>query len=407
MSLFSLDNILLNESNDSSSSNSSIDISDIGYLDTELMNHSFVQEGYDFILEMGRDYMNAEKTFYSNILGSYGDDNIITESFKGFFGKIKDIIKKFIEWIKKIFKEFVLKINSLFSSEKYIKKHHKLLNKFESQDEFEFKGYNFTRINDTTVPANTALSAFKNTDAVGYLSTDNWYDSTKNNLAINDDSTKDDRTEQTRKYNDKLDEELNKLNDGLDDFYEAFRGTVINKQEKYDSSEYAEVLFRFFRDEDDTPSDITIDASYVSAAYRRFENYKDTIKDIEKTQKNIIKDYEALEKHLDKLIKMSDVDNTFSIATSGNTHANSEIDVLTQGSGGKSLDTKTLYDKSSYDKMNSYLKVQSSKVSQMCSIHTQAFTAKLEAAKDQFKQDKKIIYKAIGQIIKRSNKADY
>ena len=104
---------------------------------------------------------------------------------------------------------------------------------------------------------------------------------------------------------------------------------------------------------------------------------------------------------------MSDVDNTLSIATSGNTHANSEIDVLTQGSGGKSLDTKTLYDKSSYDKMNSYLKVQSSKVSQMCSIHTQAFTAKLEAAKDQFKQDKKIIYKAIGQIIKRSNKADY
>ena len=199
MSLFSLDNILLNESNDSSSSNSSIDISDIGYLDTELMNHSFVQEGYDFILEMGRDYMNAEKTFYSNILGSYGDDNIITESFKGFFGKIKDIIKKFIEWIKKIFKEFVLKINSLFSSEKYIKKHHKLLNKFESQDEFEFKGYNFTRINDTTVPANTALSAFKGTDAVGYLSTDNWYDNAKNNLAINDDSTKDDRTAQTTK----------------------------------------------------------------------------------------------------------------------------------------------------------------------------------------------------------------
>ena len=127
MSLFSLDNILLNESNDSSSSNTSINISNIGYLDNELTNHSFVQEGYDFILEMGRDYMNAEKTFYSNILGSYGDDNIITESFKGFFGKIKDIIKKFIEWIKKIFKEFVLKINSLFSSEKYIKKHHNYL----------------------------------------------------------------------------------------------------------------------------------------------------------------------------------------------------------------------------------------------------------------------------------------
>ena len=56
--------------------------------------------------------------------------------------------------------------------------------------------------------------------------------------------------------------------------------------------------------------------------------------------------------------------------------------------------------------MNNYLKVQSSKVSQMCSIHTQAFSAKLEAAKDQFKQDKKIIYKALQQIVKRSNKSN-
>lgn len=403
MSLFSLDNILLNESNDSSSSN--IDISNIGYIDTELSNHSFVQEGYNFILEMGKDYMNAEKTFYSNILGSYGDDNIITESFKDFFGKIKDIIKKFIEWIKKIFKEFVLKMNALFSSEKYIKKHHKLLNKFESQDEFEFNGYNFTKIDDVTTPADEALSAFKGTSGAGYLSTDNWYDD--GSIDISNDSQKDARAAQTTAYNTKLDNKLDELNNGLDDFYEEFRGTVINKQEKYDSSEYSEVLFRLFRDEDDTPSDITIDSSYVSAAYRRFENYKETIKSIEKTQKGIIKDYEALEKYLDKLIKMNKEDNKLSIATTSNTHASSEIDILTKNSDSKSLDGKALYDKSTYDKMNSYLKVQSSKVSQMCSIHTQAFTAKLEAAKDQFKQDKKIIYKAIGQIIKRSNKADY
>ena len=128
MSLFSLDNILLNES---STIDKSINIDNIGYADIELKNYSFVQEGYDFILEIGRDYMNAEKAFYTEVLGSYGDDEIITESFDGFFNKIKDIIRKFIEWIKKIFKEFVVKINSLFSSEKYIKKNQKLLNKFE------------------------------------------------------------------------------------------------------------------------------------------------------------------------------------------------------------------------------------------------------------------------------------
>ena len=63
MSLFSLDNILLNESSNSSS----IDISNIGYLDSKDRNYSFVKEGYDFILEMNGYYMNAEKTFFSNI----------------------------------------------------------------------------------------------------------------------------------------------------------------------------------------------------------------------------------------------------------------------------------------------------------------------------------------------------
>lgn len=403
MSLFSLDNILLNESSNSSN----IDISNIGYLDSKDRNYSFVQEGYNFILEMNGYYMNAEKTFFSNILDSYGDNEIITESFSGFFNKIKDIIKKFIEWIKKIFKQFVLKMNALVSNEKYIKKHHKLLNKFDSKDEFEYNGFNYTYINDSTIPADEALSAFQGTSAEGYLSTDNWYDARSSNLDIKNDSLKDTRNAQTTKLNTTLDNKLNELNDGLDDFYESFRGAVIKKNEKYDNTEYADVLFRLFRDDDDTPSDITIDSTYVLEAYRRFDNYKETIKSIEKTQKNIIKDYEALEKYLDKLIKMNKEDNKLSIDSSVNTYASSEIELLTNASNNKSLDGKVFYDRSSFDKMNNYLKVQSSKVSQMCSIHTQAFSAKLEAAKDQFKQDKKIIYKALQQIVKRSNKPGF
>lgn len=402
MSLFSLDNILLNES-----SNSSIDIDDIGYVDNELKNFSFVQEGYDFILEMGRDYMNAEKTFYTNILGSYGDDNIITESFSDFFDKIKDTIRKFIEWIKKVFKQFVLKINQLFQSEKYIKKNNKLLNKFESQDEFEFNGYEFKHINESDIPKANAQDAFVSSDqGENYLAKSNWYDNGQDDLD-NTDGNKTERTKQTTDINAALDTRLTQLNDNLDDFYETFRGQVIGKNEKYDSNEFPNVLFSFFRNEEDTPSNITIDATYVSEAYRRFDKYKDTVKSIEKTQKEIIKNYEALEKYLDKMIKLTkaDKENTLSISSaSSNTYVSTQIDKL---GGITDLKDKKVYDTSTFDKMNNYLKVQSSKVNQMCSIHTQAFSAKLEAAKDQFKQDKKILYKALNQIIKRSNKSDY
>lgn len=424
MSLFSLNNILLEEDNYHSSNNDNIiDIDNIGYLDKNIAQYSFVREGYAFILEMNENYINAEKTFISNILGSYGDDNIINESFDGFFNKIKEIIDKFIQWIKKTFKTFVTKINALFNSEKYLKKNSKLLQKFESQDEFEFNGYEFTNIDNTNIPAANALDAFTSDEqGKGYFdniyngvrtSSDDWDDSIKNDIP--DDPNDTDNVERKRAskaaemMNKALQTNIDNLNDNLEDFYDTFRGKVLEK-EKIDNSDYSEELFKIFRNDDTQPSNITIDNLFVQEAYRRFDKYKDTIKSIEKVQKDMIKDYEALEHHLDKLIKLNkETDpkkyNSFEI----NAYSGARGYVSTQiGALGSVQNDGKLYDKNAtFDKMNSYLKIQSSKVNQMCAIHTQAFTAKLEAAKDCFNQDKKILYKALERIVKRSNKKDF
>lgn len=385
MSLFSLDNILLNENNNYSN-DKIIDIDNIGYLDNSFNSHSFIQEGYNFILEMNSHYMDAEKTFYTNVLGSYGDDKIINESFSGFFDKIKSIIRKFIEWIKKVFKEFVVKINALFSAEKYLKKNSKLFVKFNSDDEFEFNGYTFTNIENSDIPKASALNAFTHdVSADGVFKADNIY------------------------ANSFLDSKIDALNNGLEDFYDAFRGEVIGKSEKFDSTEFAEELFKIFRADETSPSMITIDATFVSEAYRRFEKNKDVIKSIEKTQKEIIKDYEALERYLDKMIKINKDGNTNKIGFSSydaNSYIGKNIDILTGGSA-DSINGREIYNTNTSDKMNNYIKIQSAKVNQMCAIHTQAFSAKLEAAKNCFSQDKKILYKALSQIVKRSNKDNY
>ena len=413
MSLFSLDNILLNES---STIDKSINIDNIGYADIELKNYSFVQEGYDFILEIGRDYMNAEKAFYTEVLGSYGDDEIITESFDGFFNKIKDIIRKFIEWIKKIFKEFVVKINSLFSSEKYIKKNQKLLNKFESQDEFEFNGYEFTYIESGNVPQANACEIFDSASNFNNGITQsltgnkgiNWnsYKTNVNNINVEDDATSTDRDNITTTLNNNLDTMTDELNDH-DDLLDMFRALVINKSnDKIDSSDFPNELFMIFRNGEDTPSDITIDSTYVMEAYRRFDKYKDVVKAIEKNQKAIIKDYEALEKYLDKFIKLNKEGKSQKISSdlsSSNDFVSRQINYI----GGNELNDLQVFNTSTYDKLKNYYKKWSTIVNQMCTIHTQAFTAKLEAAKDCFKQDKKILYKALQQIVKRSNKPGF
>ena len=388
--LFSLDNILLNESNDI------IDIDNIECMDNSLKNYSFVQEGYNFILEMNSDYIAAEKTFCEAVLGSYGNDNIINESFSGFFDKIKAIIHKFIDWVKKIFKEFSIKIHSLVSSDKYIKKNHKLLDKFDdSKDEFEFEGYEFSNINNASIPANNALDAFsEDNDGKGYL--DIWYDGSGTD------------EEKTNELNNNLNQKLSSLQDNMEDFYDSFRAKVINKNgESYDSNEYGEVLFKLFRSDETSPSSITVDSSLINEIYHRFDNYKETIKSIEKTQKDIIKNYQDLEKYLDKMIKLSKEGEKLklSISDTSSIYVNKQIESLGNVNSRKS--NNEIKNKSTFDIMNNYLKVQSTKINEMCQIHTRAFTAKLEAAKDCFKQDKKVLYKALSKVAKRSNKSDY
>lgn len=425
MGLFSLNNILLE--NDNNTSSSIIDIDNIGYVDNDVQRHSFVQEGYDAILEMNAFYCNAEKEFYTKVMGSYGDNGIINESFSDFFNKIKDIIKKFIEWIKKVFKEFVAKLAALVGSEKYIKKNAKLLNKFNSEDEFEFQGYKYTHIESYDgIPQAKAVDAFsgsattngvmdlsfadnfKNSADGDYykfnIGMDNKFDDLDENNATHK-SELDRRKVATEKINSDLSKRIDDISDKNEDFYEEFRGIVIGKaNQKFDSREFTEELFKIFRDDSDSTSSITIDSGFVNDAYRRFDKYKDVVKAIEKNKNDMVKDYEDLEKYLDKMIKYNKDTHKLDITTSGGReYASNNLRSIVFGDSKDNY----IYDSSTADKMQSLLKVYSARVSQMCQIHTQAFSAKLEAAKDCFKQDKKILNKAIQQILKRSDKEGF
>ena len=49
-------------------------------------------------------------------------------------------------------------------------------------------------------------------------------------------------------------------------------------------------------------------------------------------------------------------------------------------------------------KIDMYMKAKVTQVQQMSSIHTMAFSAKLQAAKDCFVQNKSMLYKALSKI---------
>lgn len=422
MGLFSLNNILL-EQDTTHSNRDVIDIDNIGYMSAAIRETSFVQEGYNAILEMNAFYCNAEKEFYHKILESCGDDHIINEGFNEFFDNIKKIIKKFIEWIKKIFKEFAAKLAGLVQSEKYIKKHKDLFNKFSSEDEFEFQGYKFTHVDTSTIPLANADDVFaageteaNKTNNYSYLNfskyfkndeAGTYYNTVPDITNISFDNVNDNeatrRKVATEKINKAISDDIDAITDNNEDFYEYFRGRVLGKTEKLDSKEFSDECFKIFRDDSDSTSSITIDYNFVHEAYRRFDKYKDTTKAIEKLKNDIVKDYEDLEKRLDKMIKYNKDSHKLDI-TSDVGRGSYTTDNL------KRIDFSNvhqLYDSSTADRMSSLLKVYSARVNQMCQIHTQAFTAKLDACKDCFKQDKQILNKAIQHILKRSNKEGF
>ena len=427
MGLFSLDNILVPTSTKTVGLREStvIDIDNIGYVDKDVEAHSFIQEGYDAILEMNAMYCNAEKEFYTRILGSYGDDKIINEGFSNFFDSIKKIIKKFIEWIKKVFKEFAAKLAALVGSEKYIKKHKDLFNKFSSEDEFEYQGYKFTHVTEDDYPKSGAVDVFASSASGvasvldfsatkangGFFDTDmdtDYY----NNKAIADktawtdadsEEMKTARRTATDNFNTAIDKVRTSVTDNASDFRDKFRAYVIGKgNETIDSSDFSEELFELFRDGESSTSSITIDYNFVQDAYRRFDKYKEVTKAIEKKKNEMIKDYEDLEKHLDKMIKYNESTHKIDYNDSASKDYTSRMLNLVQH-----RPDGFIYDKSTADKMQSLLKAYSVRVNDMCQIHTQAFSAKLEACKDCFKQDKTILNKAIQHILKRSNKEDF
>lgn len=382
--------------------NKVIDLKDI-HSDKDDESYSFMIETYAFLEAYQRDYNNVVKQFYKNILESADSQEVINESFGDFFRKAKEIIKKFLEFIKKIFAKFVTKLNSLFKSEKYLEKHKNDFAKFESEDEFTISGYKYTVIGNTA-PVNRAVDLWFNDVDNGNIKTSNIegnddfnyssasYANAENGLDSDDKKTKA-RQNATVVA---IEKKYRTLVDGLEDWYDKFRGHILGKNnEDITSSEYDEELFRVFRDDYDKPSDITIDYNAVNTAYSEFTGYHNLIREIEKDRREIESNYQKLERALETALhKEKSGDGMFTVkfnVTTSNTYASDNMSKLSSAN-----DIKVNND--IYNKIDLYMRAKVTQIQTMSSIHTQAFSAKLQAAKDNFVQNKQILYKALSKI---------
>ena len=339
-------------------------------LDLRSCEESYFLTSLEFCRVMNEEFEESNKIFYRTLLESGDDITVINEGFSEFFDKIKDIIKKFIEFLKKLFARFNTALHSLVNSDKYLKKHEKDFAKFNTFTEFEMDLYTFTI--EPTIPIACAEQEFEKA-----------YDSLYTNFISQADFINASPEQKVAK----LKEKYRVLLDDVEDTYDEFRAKVIGDSSSsgISASDYSEELFKVFRDNDDTTFKTTVDSSIVNNSLISFKSYDKTVKVVKERQKALEKDYKAIEKAVEKM---------FSEETSGN---NTMIKINGYGSV---ADTSTSVTSNAEIKshLDMIAKSQANKVTQFSSIHTMAFGAKLDAITDRYKQDKKILYKALSEI---------
>ena len=313
-------------------------------------NHRYFSEALEFAREINNDFLIANKVFYRSVLESQGNDYVIHESFSGFLDTVKSIIKKIIAWLEKLYDKFITAIMRFFKSDSYLKKHKSELSKFTSEDEFTYDGFEFT-INPA-VPTTEALEEFANSIANSDISGENL-----------------DKAAMKERY-------ANLLNDLEGTFYDRARAQVLNTTGTIDESSYADELFKAFRNGDNSRTELTITSSEISSALTRFEKHADLLKTTKNNKTKLINKYKELEKSFSNAIIKID-NGKFKVK-----YGNAEFEV----------------DKERIDTVDLWCKAKATQMQKLSNIHNMAFSAKLDAIKDCFNQDKSILYKALYKV---------
>ena len=143
-------------------------------------------------------------------------------------------------------------------------------------------------------------------------------------------------------------------------FYDRFRGQILGLKREISALEYVDTLFAIYRDGGKQINTV-IEKDEILEIYKRFKNAKYYITSVERQKDAITKEYEKIRKDLLNM-KLSDVASNL-------------------GSSADLID----------EKLHTYIKAKTEQILNMCSIHTLAFTAKLDATAALYIQDKAIL----------------
>ena len=354
-----------------------INVNKLATMDIE---ESYVALAVGFIKEQNKAITDSKIILY-HALSEASEYGVVLESFSEFFSKIKEIIDKFLYFIKSLFQRFMTTLMKMVSSDKYIIKHKKDFNNFKSSDEFDYTGFVFTF--RPGIPTEQPIYSF----------TADLFDEFKNSI------TSGAVTKQGFKSNvDNMD---------LEASYDEFRAEVLGITDgtKIYNVDFGEELFKIFRNGELDSEDIEITSSEVRNSLYRFENYKKVKKEIERNQRDVEKAYDNLKKEVQEITKRNgDLSISAIVSRFPNPAPGSPNPFNITSIDGKSVASDVAMPSDFMVVIDSYIKKKCDQIAEFSNIHVLAFSYKLDALKDCYKQDRNILYTALSRIQRSDSK---
>ena len=329
--------------------------------------NSYFLEGLNFLSQMRKEKTVQEAKLY-RVMAEAGDNLwVVHEGFGDFFQWVKDFIKKVINFFKKLLAKFWVRINSLFGRDKYIENNKDQLREFGSEHEFDIKGYKFT-IKDG-IPTLDPVEKIE--DALHGLA-----------VAAEDNGKKSykvkDKTALTNAYA-KFQEDKDKLDN--------VRAAILGENGPIDDSDWKDALFEKFRDGDREKITITVTSSVVTESLTNFTNYDKMKSKTEKQRDNVEKAYNRIQKKFDELAEKAK-------NLAGD---NVSVSDFVDDNASERADEDKIFT------ISAFARDISNRLEEISNLHVMAFTAKLDAIKDRYHQDKSIIYGAFKKILAKKS----
>ena len=300
----------------------------------EINANSYFINSLNEISKLNNEYRESMKTFYRRL--NENDSHLANTIFKDFVSAIASIIDKFDKCMMDNHSNYYSSLKRQMMNDR----NKIVLDKNKISDIRANNIYNFTISREIPKPIGRDLY---------YNEVDKLQKILKNNSLSQDQKS----MNLLFIYNELVDD----LRGG---FFDRFRGEILDIKKEISAIDYADTLFAIYRDGGNTISTV-LEREDIIEIDKRFKDAKTYLISVERDRDNIIREYNRIKKDLNN-IKLTDVASLL-------------------GSNAEEID----------DKVQRYIRLKTEQLLNMCSIHTMAYTAKLDAVASLYMQDKAIL----------------